>query len=168
MRFKIKLNSNDTQEIDARKMGDRLLISNSDGSTTEWEIVSQSNGEIVLARDGRLLRMAGHKRRNERFLWADGRSLRYERIEETAGDGPDEAVGSLAATIPAVVTEILVSVGDTVASGDKLILLESMKMVIPIQATLDGIVTEIRCSAGDSIQPGVPLIQLEAGENDER
>ena len=45
-------------------------------------------------------------------------------------------------------------------AGDRLILLESMKMIIPIVAPADGVVQAIHCVAGDSVAPGVPLIIL--------
>jgi urea carboxylase len=54
----------------------------------------------------------------------------------------------------------LVAVGDQVRAGDKLVLLESMKMILPIQAPYDGAVTAINCAPGEAVQPGVPLITL--------
>ena len=48
-----------------------------------------------------------------------------------------------------------------VKAGDKLILLESMKMIIPIQAPQDGLVTALHCSTGEAVQPGEQLIELE-------
>ena len=60
-----------------------------------------------------------------------------------------------------MVTEVLVNVGDTVSADDKLILLESMKMVIPIQAPHAGIVRQLNCAVGDAVQPGTPLIELD-------
>lgn len=53
------------------------------------------------------------------------------------------------------------AVGDTVEAGDKLILLESMKMVIPIHAPHDGRVAKILCAPGDSVAAGVPLLEIE-------
>ncbi|MCZ7668641.1 MAG: acetyl-CoA carboxylase biotin carboxyl carrier protein subunit [Chloroflexi bacterium] len=63
--------------------------------------------------------------------------------------------------MPAVVSEILVKTGDEVAEGDRLILLESMKMVIPIVAPHSGVVTQINCVAGESVPAGVPLLALQ-------
>jgi biotin carboxyl carrier protein len=67
----------------------------------------------------------------------------------------------LAASIPAVVSQILVTPGDEVRADDKLILLESMKMVIPIQAPYDGRVRRLNCAVGDSVPAGIPLLELE-------
>ncbi|MCA9935954.1 MAG: acetyl-CoA carboxylase biotin carboxyl carrier protein subunit, partial [Anaerolineales bacterium] len=92
--------------------------------------------------------------------WVNGRTFTYERVRERGSGGPG-GDGSLAASIPAVVSQILVNVGDTVAEGDKLILLESMKMVIPIVAPYAGVVTAVHCTPGESVQADVPLLSVE-------
>jgi biotin carboxyl carrier protein len=51
-------------------------------------------------------------------------------------------------------------VGDTIAAGDILVLLESMKMEIPVLAEHAGQVTAIRVTAGDVVQEGDPLVSL--------
>jgi biotin carboxyl carrier protein len=70
----------------------------------------------------------------------------------------DEA--ALAAPMPASVVAVNVTAGDAVAAGDVLILLEAMKMELPIKAPRSGTVAAIRCREGDLVQPGVPLIEL--------
>ncbi|MEI2611653.1 MAG: acetyl-CoA carboxylase biotin carboxyl carrier protein subunit [Candidatus Promineifilaceae bacterium] len=95
-----------------------------------------------------------------RQLWFNGHTFTYERLREQGENTDSGDAGSLAATIPAIVSQILVQVGDTVKGGDKLILLESMKMVIPIQAPHEGTVTAIHCLTGEAVQPGIPLLTL--------
>lgn len=116
--------------------------------------------EITWA-DGRMerVRVAGAVEGDKRRLWVAGRALAAERVRRRGGAAA--AGGSLAATIPAVVSQILVAPGDAVATGDKLILLESMKMVIPITAPHDGVVARLLCSPGESVPAGVPLLELE-------
>jgi biotin carboxyl carrier protein len=67
---------------------------------------------------------------------------------------------ALAAPMPATVTKILVEVGATVAPGDPLVLLEAMKMEMPIKAPHAGRVTAIHCRAGELVQPGVVLLEI--------
>jgi 3-methylcrotonyl-CoA carboxylase alpha subunit len=67
----------------------------------------------------------------------------------------------LAAPMPASVRQVLVAAGDTVSKGDVLILLEAMKMELPIRAGRDGVVSAIHCREGDLVQPGVPLLDLD-------
>ena len=94
-----------------------------------------------------------------RWLNVDGRSFTALRVRRQ-GSGPETAGGSLTATIPAVVSQILVAPGDIVAAGDKLILLESMKMVIPILAPHAGRVSRIHFATGDSVPAGVALLEI--------
>lgn len=148
-------------EVDVTKRGERLVVRRGDQT---WElIVREVNGAAVtVEHNGRLIHLAGTRdahRPTHRQLWANGRTIRYERLEKRGG-GPAAVQGSLSATIPAVVSAVLVQVGDVVQAGEKLILLESMKMIIPIAAPHAGTVQEIRCAIGDSVQPAVPLIVL--------
>lgn len=56
--------------------------------------------------------------------------------------------------ITGIVWKIVTKVGDTVAEDDTLIILESMKMEIPVTATEDGVVAEIRVAENDPIAEG--------------
>ena len=68
---------------------------------------------------------------------------------------------ALASPMPATVISVKVAAGDTVATGDALIVLEAMKMELPITAPRDGRVRSVACKPGDLVQPGVPLVDLE-------
>lgn len=65
------------------------------------------------------------------------------------------------AEMVANVLSIDVQVGDTIGAGDAVVLLESMKMEIPVLAEYPGRVTAIKVAAGDVVQEGDPLIGLE-------
>ena len=62
--------------------------------------------------------------------------------------------------MPSTVRQIRVAVGDAVVRGDTLIVLEAMKMELPVRANADGTVSAVHCSEGDLVQPGRPLIDL--------
>lgn len=74
--------------------------------------------------------------------------------------GRAAAAHGLEAPMPATVTRIVASVGQRVAAGDVLVLLEAMKMELAIRAPHDGTVARIACEAGAIVQPGVPLVEL--------
>jgi 3-methylcrotonyl-CoA carboxylase alpha subunit len=114
----------------------------------------------VIEPDGkrRQIRAAGTAKADDRQLWVNGQTLSYRRARQRQRQAEQE--GSLTTTIPAIVTQILVSPGDTVSIGEKLLLLESMKMIIPIQAPYDGTVTAVRCRVGEPVQAGALLIEL--------
>lgn len=64
------------------------------------------------------------------------------------------------ATMPAGVFKILVKVGDTVGKGQTLIILEAMKMEIPIESPNAGVVSEIFVSQGETVEDGQVLLKL--------
>jgi acetyl-CoA carboxylase biotin carboxyl carrier protein len=65
------------------------------------------------------------------------------------------------AHITGTVWKIEVGVGDTVAEGDTVVILESMKMEMPVEAEDDGTVKEILCEEGQAVNEGDPLLVLE-------
>jgi biotin carboxyl carrier protein len=67
---------------------------------------------------------------------------------------------ALAAPMPATVVRIEVSPGQTVAKDSLLVMLEAMKMELPIRAPRDGRVAAIHCHVGEIVQPGVPLLEI--------
>ncbi len=72
------------------------------------------------------------------------------------------APGVITAPLPGVITKISVKVGDKVAVGQELCILEAMKMNNPIRATAAGTVTEIYVNVGQQVQHGNPLVALGA------
>jgi acetyl-CoA carboxylase biotin carboxyl carrier protein len=69
-------------------------------------------------------------------------------------------VAEVAAHIAGVVWKIECAVGDQVAEGDTVVVLESMKMEMPVEAEEAGTVTEIRCAEGQAVQEGDTLVVL--------
>jgi len=65
------------------------------------------------------------------------------------------------AHITGVVFQIAARPGDRVAAGDAVIVLESMKMEIPVEAPRAGAVKEIRVQEGQTVQEGDVLAVLE-------
>ena len=65
------------------------------------------------------------------------------------------------AHITGTVWKIEVEVGDSVQEGDAVVILESMKMEMPVEAEDPGVVKEIRCQEGQSVSEGETLVVLE-------
>jgi acetyl-CoA carboxylase biotin carboxyl carrier protein len=65
------------------------------------------------------------------------------------------------AHITGTVWKIEVAVGDNVAEGDTVVILESMKMEMPVEAEDPGVVKEILCEEGQSVSEGDTLVVLE-------
>ncbi|MFM8520007.1 MAG: acetyl-CoA carboxylase biotin carboxyl carrier protein subunit [Solirubrobacterales bacterium] len=70
-------------------------------------------------------------------------------------------MADIAAHITGNVWKIQIAVGDSVSDGDEVVILESMKMEIPVESDDDGTVAEIKCEEGQAVSEGDVLIVLE-------
>jgi acetyl-CoA carboxylase biotin carboxyl carrier protein len=70
-------------------------------------------------------------------------------------------MADVAAHITGTVWKIEVKVGQKVSSGDTLVILESMKMEMPVEAPEGGTVKEIRCKESQPVNEGDVLVVLE-------
>ena len=82
--------------------------------------------------------------------------------DRAAGDGASPE--RIAAPMPGLVVEIRVAAGDTVAKGDTLVVMESMKLLMELKAAADGTVAEIAASERDTVEAGRLLVRLEPAE----
>lgn len=65
------------------------------------------------------------------------------------------------AHITGTIWKIETTVGAQVSEGDILVIIESMKMEMPVEAPADGKVVEIRCAEGQAVDEGDVLVVLE-------
>jgi acetyl-CoA carboxylase biotin carboxyl carrier protein len=70
-------------------------------------------------------------------------------------------VPNVEAHITGTVWKVECEVGQEVEEGDTLVILESMKMEMPVEAEDDGKVSEIACAEGQSVSEGDTLVVLE-------
>lgn len=70
-------------------------------------------------------------------------------------------MANIEAHITGTVWKIEVNVGDPVEEGDTVVILESMKMEMPVEAEDEGTVSEIRCEEGQAVSEGETLVVLE-------
>jgi 3-methylcrotonyl-CoA carboxylase alpha subunit len=67
---------------------------------------------------------------------------------------------TLTAPMPARVVKVLVHPGDNVKRGDTLVLLEAMKMELPVRALDDARIVAVHCRDGELVQAEAPLVDL--------
>lgn len=144
-------------------VGYRLAVS----AIGAWRYRVQWNGESVLAtlavRDDHTARLeVGGRTRRLVYDWGetsvrievDGRPLRFST----------QSAGQVRADTPALLVALQVKVGDRVASGQTLGVLEAMKVEIAFRAPRAGVVKEICVKAGQQVGAGDLLVVLDAAE----
>ena len=83
-------------------------------------------------------------------------------LDRVSGAGGDQAL--TLSPMPGLVKSVHVEAGQTVKAGDRLAVLEAMKMEHSLTAARDGVVAEVLAQAGDQVEAGAPLIRLEEEE----
>lgn len=69
--------------------------------------------------------------------------------------------GALKSPLPGVILDVICKAGDTVKKGQKVIVLEAMKMENTINSDRDGVIKEVKVNKGDSVLEGADLIIIE-------
>ncbi len=77
-----------------------------------------------------------------------------------ASAGAPGAGKKVIAPLPGTITSVEVAVGQTVKTGDTVIVLEAMKMQNNIEAECDGTVTSVCVNKGDSVMEGAVLVTI--------
>ena len=151
-----------TWETTARDLGDVTGRVRVEGLEAPVEVRALGDDTYRVAIEGQQFEVLVARDRDTDWGYVDGRVYRWPRGTPDDADAAPPAAHDvpIAATTPATVTAVMVAVGQTVARGDTLIVLEAMKMEIPLRATRDGRVTAVRCTPGDQVDAGVPLIEL--------
>ena len=118
-----------------------------------------SAGELIVRDGDRVTRVYAVAAGGTTWVFHDG--VTYEVVADAPRRARGTAAhGSLMAPMPATVVHVKVVVGDAVKRGDVLIVLEAMKMELPVRAPGDGRVTAVHCAPGQLVQPDTSLIEI--------
>ena len=122
----------------------------------------------------------GHKMKEQRpfYVSVDGipEEILVETLEqfidgETSSGSISNAKGSkrpratkpghVTTSMPGVIVDVLVKVGDAVTAGDPVLVTEAMKMETEVQAPISGTVVKVHTQKGESVNPDEALIEIE-------
>ena len=93
--------------------------------------------------------------------WDTGvRSVRAQAATGSVRRAATSAAGTLTAPMPATVIKVHVKPGDAVKKGDIVVVLEAMKMELPLRALGNGVVSAVRCREGELVQADATLIEF--------
>ena len=145
-----------------------------DGGQAVLEVLGPGAARVTLDGTSHDIRHTGGR------WWVDGGPRRSRIVNHAAGTsvfggrtvtltpldpldrGGDEVGGGLTLSpMPGLVKAVFVEPGQEVTAGDRLAILEAMKMEHTLTAARDGRVAEVLARPGDQVQAGAPLIRLE-------
>jgi len=146
-----------------------------DGERLDVSLTPVAGTPVRLVRIGEQVHRVVARRGSSRGAWLldlDGTRVEAEALDErmraikdlTAATAKASGPAPLVAPMPGLVVRIAVAVGDTVAAGQGLAVIEAMKMENELRASAAGVVTAIRVSAGQAVEKGAVLIDLGAVE----
>ncbi|MCO6451314.1 MAG: hypothetical protein J5I90_11055 [Caldilineales bacterium] len=123
--------------------------------------------EAAMPQPGRLILSLGERRvqafvardGNVRYVAMGGHSWKLEP-PQPVGRKREAGGGSLTATMPGKVLDVLVEPGQEVEAGTPLVVLEAMKMELRVTAPGAGVVGRIFVSPGDVVERGQILVEL--------
>ncbi|WP_298623508.1 acetyl/propionyl/methylcrotonyl-CoA carboxylase subunit alpha [uncultured Legionella sp.] len=104
---------------------------------------------------------------NEHHLtvYTEQEVISIERFRWNKSDSSAQHKGQLTAPMPATVVAVLKSIGDQVKAGERLIVLEAMKMEHTIHAPIDGVLQEIFYTVGAQVGEGAELLSLSESDS---
>ncbi len=124
--------------------------------------LNSSNELIVNFLDNGQLRMNVFRDDQTLYLFGNGFFYKAKIHDKTAAyNFQDETSGSLNAPMPGTVVALYAETGKSVQRGDRLIVIEAMKMEHTINAPNDGVIKAIHYQVGDMVDEGVELLSLE-------
>ena len=118
----------------------------------------RGRGMYLVERDGQqsIVYVAGEA--GDLWAFADGHI--YREREQRTGP-PKGGHYEISAPMPATVVKVLVAPGQAVRHGDTLVIVEAMKMELPVRAPGDATVKAVNCREGELVQPDRTLVELE-------
>jgi len=124
-------------------------------------VVTSLGGGWYLVDDGeRRHRVAVAGDGDTQWVFVNGQVATIETPKTGRRRGKSRDAGVMS-PMPATVVAIHVAPGQAVREGELLIVLEAMKMELPIRAPRDGVVKAIGCAKGDLVPSGVNLLEFE-------
>jgi biotin carboxyl carrier protein len=148
------------------RVGDQsfTITTQAPGEDGKWTVnESDSNHEV------RLLKRSGHnfqlefdgRKRDVEFTRVRKASTSTAQTPATNANGTERVAGGIYPPMPGKITEVHVSVGDEVTTGDTLCILEAMKMFNELKSTKDGVVKNVNVEEGSSVTPTDLIILIE-------
>ena len=130
--------------------------------TSAWVVTRRADGRLEVAdrSGGRVLTADAVIGGGAVWIWIDGHLFEIPTAKSAGRSKGGADAEALTPQMSAKVIRVLVEAGQTVAAGDTLVVLEAMKMEMPIKAPHAGTVTVVNCAEGELVTPDRPVVVL--------
>ncbi|MDF3054695.1 MAG: Carbamoyl-phosphate synthase chain ATP-binding [Gammaproteobacteria bacterium] len=99
------------------------------------------------------------------YVFSEGRQFIFKIFTDEYNKTIEESTDRVTAPMPGTVVDVSILSGQEVKKGDRLIVIEAMKMQHTLYAPKDGVIKEVLFSAGDLIEEGMELVLLDKNPN---
>ena len=151
--------ANGSEEWTVELEGDRLRL---DGHPETFAVSDLMDGRVRVESAASVYEGVAAVAGDTVWVGLDGEAMAFSIAR--AGSKAAPAVRDQDALTPpmsATVIKIHVAPGQRVHAGDALVVLEAMKMELPIRAPREGTVRAVRCAEGQLVEPGTWLVDLD-------
>ena len=125
----------------------------------EWRVTALADGRFRVENGERVLHADAVRDGSTSWIWVDGHLFEITPASTSRTRAPHDD-DALMPQMSAKVIRVVVKEGQTVAVGDTLVVLEAMKMEMPVRAPRAGVIKAVRCAEGDLVQPGTPVVEM--------
>ena len=153
-------------DLSVSPSGARGYTVREDEKNASVHVVSVEEGRAILGVDGAHRHLLFHAEGDALYLSEAGRDFRFDSGRSAASLPDEQGGGRVVAPMHGKILEIAVEPGDTVARGDRLLVIEAMKMQHDIVAPAAGAVAGILQQAGVQVAAGDPLVDIAVAEPD--
>ncbi|MCG7521825.1 acetyl-CoA carboxylase biotin carboxylase subunit [Ruegeria sp. Ofav3-42] len=122
---------------------------------------SNANGNVRACINNQTVDAVAHLTRDVAQIAVGAERLTFRRLRPGAQDEETAASGRIIAPMPGLLIEVAAEPGHNVAKGDRLAVLEAMKMQHQITATVNGVITAVHVKEGQQLISGDVMIEIE-------
>lgn len=128
-----------------------------------FSAVLRNGSELWVEENGVKTRAIVHKTGHGVLVQTAGHDRFFKFFDPSASASSGKA-GALTAPMPGNVIAVVAKAGDSVSEGDRLLVMEAMKMEHAITAAQDGVIAEMLVSEGDQVEQGALLVRMQEDE----
>ena len=160
--------NNEQFEVEIQRDGSVTV----NGKRHEVDFLELGEGLFSIITDTKSLDLAIDGKQGDFEVLLDGRLYEVQVLDQRAmlmlnrKGGLKLDSGEINAPMPGLIVDVLAQVGDEVAEGDTVIVLESMKMQNELKAPRAGIVESLQCASGDTVDKN-QLLAIIGGDDEE-